>query len=164
MEFKPITFTAPKAYIKIGNAVAGYLRNLSWTENISRGTVRGIGTMVSQEAPALSIDCQFQVDQFFIDLNRPELKSMINRFASVEAFVNSLSLGETAFSIVVYAKTISEQDSVSKLVTGVDLTGKTIVNLAPCFVNSQSFQLSEGQISGFNTSGIYLNPVTTLNY
>ena len=161
MEFKPITFTAPKGYIKIGNAVAGYVRNISFTENISRGSVRGLGSLTNQEVPAVALDCQFQVDQFFIDLDRPELKQMINRYASVEAFKNSLILGEVAFTITIYAKTINEQDKIAGLVTSINESGKTIANLSPCFINSQSFQLAEGQIAGFNVSGQYLNPVTT---
>jgi hypothetical protein len=86
MEYKPQVFTAPKAYIKIGNAVAGMLRNLTWSENITRGTVRGLGSLVNQEAPALAIDCQFTADQFFIDLNNPSLKEMLNREMSVSQF------------------------------------------------------------------------------
>ena len=162
MAYTPITFTAPKAYIKIGNQVAGYVRNLSWTENISRGNVRGIGSLVNQEVPALAIDCQFQVDQFFINLNRPELKRMMNRYASASSFMNSLILGESSFDIVVFSKTIASSDATEKLVTSINEEGETIVNLSPCFVNSQSFQLAEGQITGFNTSGIYLNPITTV--
>lgn len=160
-DYTPVTFTAPKAYIRLGNAVAGYVRGLTFQENITRGNVQGLGNLNKQEVPALSIDCTFTVDQFFIDFNRPEIKEMVNRYGSVTEVINTLTLGEFPFSIFIFAKTIVASDPTNKLITEVDNTGKTIANLNPCYVNNQSFTLQENQISGFNISGIYLNPITT---
>ena len=46
-------FTAPKAYIKIDNQVAGFVRNLQFAENITRANVQGLGSLLNQEVPAV---------------------------------------------------------------------------------------------------------------
>lgn len=157
------TFTAPKAYIKIGNEVAGFIRNLSWSENISRGNVRGLGSLNNQEAPAIAIDCQWQCDQFFIDLSRGALPKLLNRVSGANELLNTLSLGEFSFDIAIYRKTITGKNDVDRLVTSVDNAGETVCVLQQCFTTNQSFQLGEGQIAGFNVSGVYLIPVTIGN-
>ena len=43
-------YTAPKAYIKIDNEVAGYVRNLNFSENVQRANVQGLGSLTLQEA------------------------------------------------------------------------------------------------------------------
>ena len=44
-------FTAPRAYIKIDNKVAGYVRNLQFAENVNRANVQGLGNLLLQEVP-----------------------------------------------------------------------------------------------------------------
>ena len=34
-------FSAPKAFIKIENQIAGYVRNLTFSENVQRSSVQG---------------------------------------------------------------------------------------------------------------------------
>lgn len=156
-------FSAPRAYIKIDNQVAGYVRNLQFSENIQRANVQGLGNLLLQEVPAVSYQCTFTVDQFFIDFKQPVMESMMHRLGSVQAIVDTLVLGELGFAIAIYQKTIQTQDSTTKMVTQVDPTGQTIIQLNPCFVNNQSFSLAEAGIAGYNITGIYLNPISTLN-
>ena len=155
------TFTAPKAFIKIGNQVAGFVRNLTFSENIQRANVQGLGSLTLQEAPAVSYTCQWSVGQYFISFNTPVFKEMLKKFGTIEQIKNSLVLGDIAFDITVYAKTVTSKDENSKLVTGTDNTGQTIARLQGCLLNTQNFEISEGGISGYNVSGIYLEPVST---
>lgn len=155
-------FTAPKAYIKIDNKVAGFVRNLQFAENISRANVQGLGNLLKQEIPPVGYDCTWTVDQFFIDFKQPVIEGMMHRLGSVKAIVDTLVLGELGFAIAIYSKTIQTQDSNTKMVTQVDPTGQTICLLNPCFVNNQAFSLAEGGVSGYNISGVYINPISTL--
>ena len=155
------TFTAPKAFVKINNQVAGFVRNLTFSENIQRANVQGLGSLTLQEAPAVSYTCQWSVGQYFISFNTPVFKEMLKKFGTIEQIKNSLVLGDIAFDITVYAKTVSNKDENSKLVTEVDNTGQTIARLQGCLLNTQNFEISEGGISGYNVSGIYLEPVST---
>jgi hypothetical protein len=156
------TFTAPKAYIKIDNKVAGYVRNLQFAEQISRANVQGLGSLLLQEVPPVGYQCTFTVDQFFLDFKQPVLEGMMHRLGSVKAIVDTLVLGELGFALAIYSKTIQSQDSNTKMVTSVDPTGQTMALLNPCFVNNQQFSLAEGGVAGYNISGIYLNPISTL--
>jgi len=154
------TFTAPKAYITIENEVAGYIRNISFTENIQRTGVKGLGNLYDVEVPAISASNTFNVDQFFIDFERPVMKKLLNRMGGTEALINTLSLGDLPISINIYKREVRAVDSNSKLVTEVDKTGKEIAVLRNCFIDSQNWTLAEGGIASSTTSGRYLSPVS----
>lgn len=153
------TFTAPKAYIMIENQPAGYIRNLTFTENIQRAEVRGLGSLYSQEVPAVSAANTFNVDMFFIDFRQPVIKKMINRLGGAQALMNTLSIGELPISINIYKKEIKSQDSNSKLITEVDKTGTEIAILRDCYIDSQNWTLAEAGIASLGTAGRYLSPV-----
>lgn len=153
-------FTAPKAFIKIDNQVAGYVRNLTFSENVQRANVQGLGSLTYQEAPPVVYTCQWQVDQYFISFDTPVMKKMLKKFGTIAEIKNSLVLGDIAFDITVYSKTVQSEDQQTKLVTEVDNTGQTIARLQGCLLNSQSFQLSEAGLAGVNIQGIYLEPIS----
>ena len=153
-------FTAPKAYITIDNKPAGYIRDLNFTENVQRAEVAGLGNLTNQEVPAVKQSNTFTVGEFFIDFSQPATKALLNRLGGSQAFLNTLALGEFSFSIVIYAKTVVSTDDKNKLVTEIDKTGKTIAVLRDCFVDSQSFNLTDAGIAGLNTTGRYLTPIT----
>lgn len=153
-------FTAPKAYITIDNKPAGYIRDLSFTENIQRAEIAGLGSLVNQEVPAVKQSNQFSVGEFFIDFEQSSTKALLNRLGGSQALLDTLALGEFSFSITVYAKTVTGTDANNRLITSTDKTGKTIAVLRDCFTDSQSFNISEAGIAGFNTTGRYLTPVT----
>lgn len=154
------TFTAPKAFIMIEGEPAGLIRSINFTENIGRTPVRGLGRVEKLEDPAVSIDCTFTVDQFFIDFDQPVVKKMLNRTGSKENFLNTLTFGELTFSIYIYSKTIAGLSVNQRIVEEIDPTGKTIAALRDCYLTSQTFNLAEGGVAGFNVSGGYLTSVT----
>lgn len=154
-------FSAPKAYIEIDSVPAGYIQNLSWSENFQRQSVTGLGSLIEQEAPVVSQRNTFNVGTFFISLNEKIIKKIMNREATVEEFINTMSLDEFTFSIVVYKKTVSSQDTSVKLVTDIDKTGETLVRLKDCVLDSQNWTIAEGGIAMFNITGRYFTPVTT---
>lgn len=153
-------FTAPKAFIKIDNQVAGYVRNLTFSENVQRANVQGLGSLTYQEAPPVVYTCSWQVDQYFISFETPVMKKMLKKFGTIAEIKNSLVLGDISFDITVYSKTVQSEDQQTKLVTEVDNTGQTIARLQGCLLNSQSFQLSEAGLAGVNIQGIYLEPIS----
>ena len=156
-------FSAPQAYIKIDNQIAGFVRNIQATENVQRANVQGLGNLTLQEVPAVGYQCNFTVDQFFISFKQPVVEGMIHRLGSVKAILDTLVLGELGFAIAIYRKLISSKDETTGLVTATDSTGETICQLNPCFVNGQTFSLAEGGVAGYNVNGIFLNPISTIN-
>lgn len=156
------TFSAPKAYIEIDGTPAGFIQGLTWTENFTRQSITGLGQLIEQEAPAVNQRNTFTINKFFISLKENIIKKIMNRDATLEEFINTVSLEEFTFSIIVYKKTVKEGgiNLTTKLITDVLPTGETIVNLRRCLVDSQNWTLSEGGIAMFNITGRYLDPVT----
>lgn len=154
------TFSAPKAYIEIDGIPAGYIQGLTWTENLNRQPITGLGELIEQESPVVSQRNTFTINKFFITLKENIIKKIMNREATVEEFINTISMEEFTFDIVVYKKTVTASNNSVKLVTSVDKTGQTIVNLRRCLVDSQNWSISEGGVAMFNITGRYLTPVT----
>lgn len=165
------TFSAPLAIIKMGGAAIGKIRNLNFTEQIQRGEVQGIGEVNLQEAPVVSVRCQFQAGSFAIDIKHLGSGNNNDPFWPVEAadaqtLLKSIILGETPVMIEVYKKrrTDSSVNQVNRgtagqeLYTG-DITWDQIGVARDCYVNSRTFELSDGAIAGKNISGIYLTPM-----
>lgn len=153
--------TAPKAVIKINGYASGFMRNIRCTENIQRGEVKGISNLTLQEVPATGITCQLTADFFFISLKRPEIQAMFNRAGSVTEFINTLILGEQPAQIHMYGKVkVTETNG---LVTEVNNEGSTIAVVQDFYPDSQSWDITEGQISGSNITGRYLTPVVFNN-
>ncbi len=157
---KPKVFSAPKAFIKIDNEVAGYCRNINFSENIQRANVQGLGSLTYQEAPAVAYTCQWSVSQYFISFNTPVMRKLLKKFGSIAEIKNSLVLGDISFDITIYAKTISSEDADSKLVTEVDNDGETIARLQGCLLNTVNFQVQEAGLAGSDVNGIYLEPIS----
>lgn len=153
-------FSAPKAFIEIGGVIAGYVQNLTWSENIGRAPVRGIGSLYKQEFPATTADCSWSANFFFISLKDEVVKKTLNRETDVENLKQTIALDEFTFSIVVYKKTITSSDATAKLITEADPRGETIVKLADCLINRQNWTLAEGGLASINVDGEYLTPVT----
>lgn len=153
-------FTAPKAFIKIDNEVAGYCRNLSFSENVQRANVQGLGSLTYQEAPAVAYTCQWSVSQYFLSFDTPVMKKMLRKYGSISEIKNTLIMGDISFDITVYSKTVVSEDEQAKLVTEVDNTGQTIARLQGCLLNACSFQVQEAGLAGVDVNGIYLEPIT----
>ena len=90
-------FTAAKAFIKIDNEIAGYCRNLNFSENVNRANVQGLGSLTYQEAPAVAYTCQWSVSQYFLSFETPIMRKMLKKFGSIAEIKNSLVLGDIAF-------------------------------------------------------------------
>lgn len=155
------TLTAPLAVIKINGYASGYMKTVRVTENVQRGEVKGISNLTLQEVPAVGYTCQLTADFFFLSLKRPEIKALVNRAGSIAEFVNTLTLGEIPTQIHLYKKTkITELNG---LVTDVDTEGETIGVIKDFYIDSQSFDITENQVSGTNISGRYLTPIVFNN-
>lgn len=154
------TFTAPKAYVTIEGQAAGFVRNITFTENIQRQDIRGLGNLYAQEVPAVSASNTFSVDMFFLDFEKPVMKKLLNRYGGAEALKNTLALGDLPMSINIYKREIAGINPNTKLVTSVDPAGKEIAPLRDCFIDSQNWTLAEGGIASTTASGRYLTPVS----
>lgn len=153
-------FTAPLATIVINNNVVGKIRGLTFTENVQRGEVMGIGDVTLQEVPIIAIRCTFTADSYMIDLKK--LGTVKDPFWPVDSkdpmtLLQTLLLGEQPVSIHVYRKTAGSVNE-DGLVTS---RGKLqrIGVAENCYIDSKTWNIQEGNVSGKNISGRYLTPI-----
>lgn len=152
------TFSAPKAYIEIDGIAAGYIQGLTWTENFNRQPITGLGEVIEQESPTVSQRNTFTINKFFISLKEKIIEKIMNRDCSVKEFIETISLSEFSFDIVVYKKKTNDVDNSVKLVKSYEKETMTV--LRRCLVDSQNWTISEGGVAMFNITGRYLTPVT----
>ncbi len=150
--------TGATGHILIAGKVCGFVKNMTFDENIGRGEVQGIGRITLQQVPVQSIRCSFSADLFFISFKTDEMKALLNRTGSLEQFKNQLIYGGNGLTIEVYKKE-STIDSATKLVTSVKDQGELIGKIDTFYVNSQSFSISDGAISSSSVRGVYLEPI-----
>lgn len=151
------TMTAPRAIIKVNGQAIGYMKNIKLTETINRGSVMGIGRLVKRELPALSITCTWNCDFYLIDMSRTGVPGLNKRkVQSMEQYQDTLMLFETPVDIYIYKK---EKDAVTTEGIVTSTIEAEFAILRDVYLNSESVDISENQISGQNQSGEYLDPV-----
>src|ERR1044072_1427993 len=164
---KPKTMTAPLAIIKFNGIAVGRMRDLTLTESISRGTVRGIGNLTADEFPALAYDCSLNCGMYLIDFskamnfiaNADAVKGapiLQRRVKSAEDFVNAVLLQEDGVTLDIMRKVKSGMDTN----TGVPTAKlEVFASIKGCFLTRESMNISESQIGGRNADFIYGDPV-----
>lgn len=154
----PKVLTAPLALIKIGGVTVGKIKNIRVQEQYQRGNVMGIGALISQEKPILGIQCSFNCSSYVISIKK--LGTIDNPFVTrgattTDQFVNTVLTQDNGVDIYIMkkgAKTIN-----NGIVT--EASEENLFVIKNAFLTSQSFDIQEGQISGSDMSGEYLEPI-----
>jgi len=150
--------TAPVAIIKVKGRAIGKMKNIRATETYQRGDVRGIGRATSLELPVLSIKCTLSVGFYTIDLKKTGIPGVLQRKTStIKKFVDTLLMQEEGVDIYVYRKTATVIDSETGIVQESGEGDFAVVR--DFFLDSNSWDITENQISGSEQSGTYLEPV-----
>lgn len=156
-------FTAPLAIIMINNQKIGKIRNLTFTENVQRGEVQGLGEVNLKEAPITAVRCQFQAGSFMINLKK--FGTVEDAFWPVnatdaETLLRTIVLGETPVAIHVYRRTAGTTSGNTQQVLVTSEGEMERIGIAQdCYVNTRSFEITDGAVAGKNISGIYLTPI-----
>lgn len=150
--------TAPLAIIKVKGQTVGKIKNLRVQEQYQRGEVRGLGALILQEVPILGIKCTFSCSSYVISIKK--LGSIDNPFTlrgatTTDQFVNTVLTQDQGVDIYIMKK--GAKTVVNGIVTEADETNLFVIKNA--FLESQSFDIQEGQIAGSDLSGSYLEPI-----
>lgn len=152
------TVTGPIALIKVNGLVIGKIRDVRATETYARAEVRGLGNLNAQEVPILSHSGTFSIDSFLVDLNSSGIRKLLNRSTvSLEQFINTVLLSDNGVDIYIYKKIPVAVDDTTQLVT--EVGEAPIAILRKCFLDSMSFNISEGQVSTHSQTGRFLDPI-----
>lgn len=153
------TLTAPLAIIEIAGKAVGKIRNLRIQEQVQRGSVRGLGELLDVEKPIVGMQCTFNCSYALIELKKMgtiDHPFLVRGVESSQQFVDTLLLQDQGVNIHVYRrvpKTTSDSGVVTE--TGRDKVG-VIYN---AYMNSNSIDISDGQIAMSDLSGEYLTPI-----
>lgn len=151
------TMTAPRAIIKVDGKAIGYMRNIRVTETINRGSVMGLGRLTKRELPALSINCTWNCDFYFIDLKRTGIPGLNKRnVQSVDQYKDTLTLFEKPVDVYIYKKEMDDEDGNGIVISTKESEFAVLRNV---YLNTENFDVTENQISSQNQSGEYTEPI-----
>jgi hypothetical protein len=149
-------FTAPLAIIKVNGKPIGLMKSIRANEQFQLGEVKGIGRLTPKELPCTSWNGSLQCDFYLINLNTTGLPGALNRkTTTVEAFINNILLRPEGVDLEIMRKVEGVKDSNGNITANYEPFAQ-IIGLV---LESDSFDIGEGQISGRNQSFKYLNPV-----
>lgn len=162
----PGTVTGAIALISIGGRTVGLAKTIRAQEQYSRGDVRGLGTVFASEKPVLSHQGTLSCDFFLVDFKTDGVKEAINRVSNTiysqaltggTSFEDNLVLNTIGFDFTVYKKITDIMDPVTKIITP---KVEPLAVIRQCFIETDSFDISEGSVSGKSQSFVFLQPIT----
>ena len=155
---KTRVMTAPLAIIKIKGETVGKIKNIRVQEQYQRGSVRGLGSLLEKERPVLAVSCTFTADAYVISTKK--LGTVDNPFIlrgvnTTEEFVNTVLMQDNGVDIYIMKKNSKViEDGIVK-----EAGEESFFVIQSAFLESQSFDVQEGQIAGQSVSGSYLTPI-----
>lgn len=149
--------TAPLAVIKVQGVSVGLMKNIRCTENIRRGRVSGIGELTPKELAALEWNGTLTCQLYTIKFEEGGIPSAIKRGApSLSAWVDNVLLQEDGVDITIYRK---KEDGVNATSGLIESELEEYATISGCFIDRESFDISEGQVSGQDQDFSYTTPI-----
>jgi len=149
--------TAPLAIIKVKGVAIGKMRGIRVNENIQRGNVQGLGQLIPDEKPALSWSGTVSCDFYNIDFVKSQVpEAILRNVSTIQEWSDSVLLQEEGVTLDIFKKIAAPGAPKSGLIPSVETPYATIIGL---FLDTENFDINEGQVSGRNQSFQYLNPI-----
>lgn len=146
------------AIVRVNGTPIGHMRNIRASENIGRGDVKGIGTILTQELPALTHAGTLSCDFYEVDFRQTGIPDAIKRGVQTnQDFEDNIVLDSTVgVQIDIFKKVSDIIDPNTRL-----MKAKVIpyASIRRCFIETDGFDISENAISGHNQSFRYLDPI-----
>lgn len=139
--------TGPMAIIRVDGVPVGKMKNIRVTESFRRGKVTGLGQLFADELPVLDFDGTFSCSFYNIDLRKSMIPGAINR---------AVQDTEQATAMLLLQEVGIQVDILKRVKTGVQNgvpTYKLVIyaTIKYAFLTRESYDISEGQISGRDT-------------
>ncbi len=150
-------FTGALGVIRVNGTPIAKVRNIRWTENVNRGDVRGVGTILTSEAPALTWGGSVSMDFYETDFATTGLPGAIKRFLQTnQDFEDQLLLDYDGIQLDIFKKELDVIDPATGLKKPKAVPYATLRHL---LIESDGADLTEGAISGHSQTYRYLGPV-----
>lgn len=151
--------TAPLAIIKVNGKAIGKMKNIRVNESIQRGNVQGIGNLTPDELPALKWSGNLSAGFYTIKLDKQDeltKNALLRNVSNVQEFVDTVLLQEEGLQIDIMKKVKDYRDPN----TGVIYPQfELFASVRGAFISKESFDISEGQISGKDVDFEYMTPI-----
>lgn len=145
------------AIIRKNGTAIGRMRNVRWTENLTRADVRGLGTILVQEAPVVSHAGTLSCDFYEVDFSKTGIPEAIRRDVQTnQEFEDNVLLNYDGIQLDIFKKVEDVVDPNTGLKKAKVVPHAIIRRL---LIESEGADISEGAISGHNQSFKYLDPV-----
>jgi hypothetical protein len=163
------TVTGAIALIKVNGSVIGLMKTVRVQESVRRQPVRGIGTILPSAQEVVEWDGTLSCDSMLVDFKNGGVPGAIRRvFPNIasqvlngnSSFEDQLVLDGDGVQVDIYKKITDVIDVNTGIITP---TTKPVAIVKNCLIESDSFDITEGSISGHSQSFKYLTPVTYLS-
>jgi hypothetical protein len=150
------TMTAPLAVIKVNGIVIGRMKSIRCTENIRHGKVVGIGRVAASEMPVLDWNGTLNCGAFLIDLRKEVIPgSHLRTVQTIQQWEDTLVLNDGGVQIDILRKVTQSITAGGIYIPKLEV----VASVKGCFMNRESFDISEGQISGRDCDFEYITPI-----
>lgn len=151
------TLTGALAILKVNGQAIGKMKTIRVNENFTRGDVRGIGQLTPIERNALSWAGTVTCDFYNIDFRLAQIPGAILRSVqTLQEFIDNLVLKEDGIQLDIYQKVPASVDPVTGFVSAEEYPYASIKGL---YIDTQGFDITEGQISGRNETFTFIHPI-----
>lgn len=148
--------SSPLAIIKVNGIAVGKMKSIRCTETIRRQKVVGIGTLIASEYAALDYNCTLNCGFFTIDLRKEVFTGALNRrVQSVQEFEDTIMLSNDGIQIDILRKVADTVTASGAIIPKLEV----FASIKGAFINRESFDISEGQISGRDCDFDYTTPI-----
>ena len=148
------SMTGPLAIIKVKGVAVGKMKTIRCTENIRYGKTIGLGRMNPDEMMPLDWSGSLNCSSFLIDLRQAVIPGSLNRVAqTVDQFFDTLLLGD-GIQIDIMRKIFGSTNTQGLITPNYEI----VASIKSNFATRESFDISEGQISGRDVDFEYDTP------
>jgi len=145
------------AIVRKNGTAIGRMRNVRWTENLRRADVRGLGTILVQEAPVVEHSGTLTCDFYEVDFSKTGLPEAIRRDVQTnQEFEDNVLLNYDGIQLDIFKKVEDAVDPVTGLKRA---KAEPYAIIRRLLIESEGADITEGAISGHNQSFKYLDPV-----
>lgn len=148
--------TGALAVIRKNGTPIGKMRNIRWNEDIARGEVRGIGTTLTSEVPPLAWSGRGSCDFYEVDFTTTGLQGIKRNVKTNQEFDDNLMLEGNGLQLDIFKKVEDLVDPDTGLVIP---KPEPYAVLGQLYIEGEGGDITEGAISGHNTSFRYLFPI-----
>ena len=151
--------TAPLAIIKVDGIAVGKMKSIRVNENIRRGRVQGIGELTPSEIPALEWSGSLNAGFYSITFNNQDQlikTALLRNVNNLQEFVDTVLLQENGIQIDIMKKVKDFQDPNTGIIYP---QFELFASIRGAFSTKESFDISEGQISGRDVDFEYITPI-----